>query len=550
MKIVNATVIVPMLLLFFANNNVLSQVENVPVSHPVYEFLIRSEARGLLPHFSTSQLPLQRNEIINALKEINKSVSKLTHVEQHVLEEHLKEFAVLPIENAVIFYSPSDSIQVLSSKFFQDNDKFIYHFQDSINSVRIKPLGSIEALFSSDDDQNRNVTLGNLGVRVFGSLGKHFGYFLQATNGAIISGDRNLALEEIDKLQQNVKFADLNSDFDFSESHIRFDYDWFYAVLGRETQLIGSGIGQRLFVSDNAAPGDAFSLGARFSNFEYRYSHSGILAVDRANKKVGFNSEFPGKYLVTHRFALRPAWGEISFWEGIIYSKRGIDLAYLNPLSFFKSLEHALHDRDNSLMGGDITFRILDGLQVKGSFLLDDIRFEKIGTGYWSNKTAWNLGLQYSLPYNLDIGIEYARVEPYTFSHFDSVNSYTNDELLIGMGLLPNSDELSLVLKYWWFGSHHPIVLRLSQERHGANEYDAEGNLVKNVGGNPLHTRMPEDSYTVSFLDGNLIKTFRLDAMISYEFIKDFHLEAEYSYRTILDRKTHLIMLKFAFADF
>ena len=537
------------ILLFIALTTVTkSQVENVPVSNPVYEFLLRSEARGLLPNFSTSHLPLQRNEIINALNLIRNSSEKLSLIEQHILEEYLKEFGVEPIVRTVVFYSSSDTEQVLSRRFFNDNDKFIYHYQDSVNSVRVKPLGSIEALFSSDN--NRNVTLGNLGVRVHGSLGNHFGYFLQATNGAIISGDRDLALREIKKLQQNVKFADLNSDFDFSESHIRFDYNWFYAIFGRETKLIGSGIRQRLFVSENAAPSDAFSLGAKFSNFEYRYTLSSLLALEGAENKVGFNSEFPDKYLVTHRFSLRPSWGEISFWEGLIYSKRGIDLAYLNPLSFFKSLEHALHDRDNSLMGGDITFRFFDGLQLKGSFLLDDIRFEEIGSGYWSNKTAWNIGLIYSLPYNFDIGFEYARVEPYTFSHFDSVNSYTNDEMLIGTGLLPNSDEISLVLKYWWFGSHHPIVLRLSQDRHGANEYDSEGNLIRNVGGDPFQTRRPEDSYTVRFLDGVLTKALRIDLKISYEIIKDFQLEALYSFRNISNENTHVLLLKFAFVDF
>jgi hypothetical protein len=545
-KFIYATI----LILFILPLLVFSQVENVPISHPVYEFLFRSESRGLLPHFSTSQLPLQRNEIISALNIINQNKDKLTDVEKHILDEHLIDFNVLPIEKAVLIYSETEKNQVFSSSFFHDNDKYIYYFQDSVNSVKLKPLASVEALFSSEEVKSRNVTLGELGFRLYGSLGKHFGYFLQATNGMLINGDRNLALEEFDKLKQNVKFADLNSDFDFSESHIRFDYDWFYAIIGRETRLVGSGIAQRLFVSNNAAPGDAFSIGARFSNFEYRYTHSGILAVDQAVYKAGFNSSFPEKYLVTHRFELKPDWGEVAFWEGIIYSKRGIDLAYINPLSFFKSLEHALHDRDNSLMGGDLTIRFLNNLQLKGSYLLDDIRFEEIGTGYWSNKSAWNIGLTYNFHFNLDIGLEYARVEPYTFSHFDSINSYTNDEMLIGTGLLPNSDEISLILKYWWFGSHHPMIFKVSNERHGANIYDENGDLIKNVGADPLQTRRPDDNFKVRFLDGELIKSLKFDFHISYEFIKDFQVEANYSYRTIIDTKTHLLFIKFSFVDF
>ncbi len=40
-----------------------AQVENVQVAHPVYIFLQRAEAIGLLEHRSLSSLPLQKMEI-------------------------------------------------------------------------------------------------------------------------------------------------------------------------------------------------------------------------------------------------------------------------------------------------------------------------------------------------------------------------------------------------------------------------------------------------------------------------------------------------------
>ena len=213
-------------------------------------------------------------------------------------------------------------------------------------------------------------------------------------------------------------------------------------------------------------------------------------------------------------------------------------------------MEHALHDRDNSLMGGDITFRIMDGIQLQASYLLDDIIFGEIGKGYWSNKSAWNFGLTYAMPLGFDIGIEYARVEPYAFSHFDSVNSYTNDEMLIGTGILPNSEELSLILKYWWPLSIHPLKLRLSYNKHGENEYDKDGNLTRNVGANPLQSKRSEDSEKVSFLDGDLKETFRLDIETSYELIRDFHIHGNYSLRNINGVVDNIIYLTFSFEDF
>ncbi|MFC2130705.1 hypothetical protein ACFLSQ_04665 [Bacteroidota bacterium] len=538
-------------LLFIIAHSSYGQVEHVTVAHPVYNYLIRMETRGMLPHFSSSVLPLQRKDIMNALSKIESNKDELSNSEKAILDRYLIEFEItnshtaVNRKNAVVIYSPSDSTQVFSREMIGEKEKFIYYYRDSVNKVNISPLGSLESLFSDDD----NVILGNLGVRLYGSLGEHFGYYLQATNGAVISGNRDLALREIHKLKQNVKFADLNSDFDFSESHIRFDYEWFYAILGHETRLVGSGIANRLFISPNAPPGDALTLGAKFNNFEYRYSHTSILAADQANYIAGFNTEFPDKYLVTHRFALKPAWGEISFWEGIIYSKRGIDLAYLSPLSFFKSLEHALHDRDNSLMGGDITIRPIDRIQLKGSFLLDDIKFGEIGKGYWSNKTAWNLGIMYASPLNIDFAVEYARVEPYTFTHFDSINSYTNDEMLIGTGLLPNSDETSFILRYWW-GNRYPVSLKVSYMRHGSNIYADDGTLERNVGGNPFQTRRPEDSETVTFLDGDLQEGWNYELIAGWEIVRGFNIKVKYISRESAGDWQNVYFISFGFEDF
>jgi hypothetical protein len=522
-----------------------AQIEHVPVYHPVYDFLIRQEAKGLLPHFSTSELPLQRKKIAKALELIRESRPELSDAENKILSSYLIEFEIEKRENAVVIYSSTDSNQVFSNDFFSDKEKFIYHLKDSKNSISISPLGSLESLFSEDNE----VFMGNLGVRLFGSFGEHFGYYLQATNGAILSGERDFALNELHKLQQNVKFADLNSDFDFSESHVIFNYDWFSAIYSRESRLTGSGISQRIFLSTNSPPQDALTMKAEFSNFTYSYSHSELLASEAADINVGFNSDIPSKYLVSHRFALRPGWGEIAFWEGLIYSKRGIDMAYLNPLSFFKSLEHALHDRDNSMMGGGITVRPFNAFQIKGSFLLDDLKFEEIGKNYWSNKTAWNLGLTYILPWNIDLGIEYARVEPYTFTHFDSVNTYTNDEMLIGTNLLPNSDELIIILHYWW-GDRYPVTLKASYRRHGANEYDIDGNMTRNVGGSPFHTKMPEDEERVEFLDGNLFTGWNIELAAGWEIVRGFNLKAKYKYSTLYGLNRNVVYISFGFEDF
>jgi hypothetical protein len=326
-------------------------------------------------------------------------------------------------------------------------------------------------------------------------------------------------------------------------------YDWFYAIIGRETRLVGSGLSQRLFMSSNAPPSDALSLGARFNNFEYRFTHGSLLALPDSSSETGVEARIPAKYMATHRFALKPSWGEIAFWEGVIYSGRNIDLAYLNPLSFMKSLEHALHDRDNSMMGGDLTLRPLAGLQLKASYLLDDVVFSEIGKSYWSNKSAWNAAVIASLPGAIDLGIEYSRIEPYTFSHFNQKNSVTSDSLIVGSYLLPNSDETSILMQWWW-GGRYPLEARLSYMRHGKNIYDTNGNLIKNVGGDPLLVRRSEDPFTVSFLDGEREDIFSASIQTGWEIIRGFNLHGIYTYRNIDGVSYNSIRVLFRFEDF
>ncbi len=526
-----------------------AQVEHVPVSNSVYTFLEHAQVSGWIEHFSIAQLPLSRGDVAAALRSVAKHSQELSEADKSALAAYSREFGIAPDERAVVFYSSSDSAQVLSSRFISDDEKFIYHYQDKEGTtLSIKPLGSVDAIFQKDDNSSRNVTMGNLGLRLHGTLSGMFGYYLQATNGVVLSGSRDLALED-PYLHQNLKFSAYNSDFDFTESHVAFEYKWFRAEIGRETRQIGSGLNQKFLISNGSPAFDAISLGAKWTSFEYKFTHGSLLSYSDSAALYGSSSSIPNKYLAMHRFALRPSWGEVAFSEMVIYSKRDIDLGYLNPLSFFKSLEHALHDRDNSLMSIDFTIRPLKGIELRGTYLLDDIVFSEIGKNYWSNKDALSLSLFASVVPSLDLGAEYSRVEPYTFSHFSGHNAVTNDQLLLCGALLPNSDQTSLVARYW-AGGRYPIVFSLSYIRHGENVTDAQGNVVRNVGGDPLLCKRPEDSMKSYFLDGIRKNSFVAGLQAGYEICRGFNLQATYRFISVDEQSKHYARLVFRFDEF
>lgn len=537
------------LLIFFSiAANTRAQVEHVAISHPVYDFLLHMETKGLLKHFSLSDIPLQRNEITDALREINSKENKLSNSEKSVLHSFLSEFEIINRFNTVLFESSSDTNQILFEGLISDRDKLFYRYSDSSNKVSFIPLASIEYIQRNNTQNNNKAILGNLGFRLFGTLDNCLGYYLQVTNGILVSGERSVALED-NRLRYNVKFADLNSDFDFTESHIIYRNKWFFAEIGRENRKLGSGLYNTIFMSDNSPAHDQLTTGVMFETFSYKYTHHSLLGVHETRNEFGVDALIPAKYAATHRFSLKPAWGEIAFWEHVIYSGRYPDLAYLNPLSFFKSIEHSLHDRDNSLMGLDATIRFAPDFQFKGSYLLDDIIFREIGNGFWANKSAVNAGIIYSGIDNMNIGFEYTRIEPYTYSHFRYQNSYTNDSLIYGSYLLPNSDEFALMFQYW-LGGRYPLKARIAYQQHGANIYSTDGTLLKNVGSDPFIARRSEDSYFVTFLDGKKYYITSFELEYGWEIVRNFNLQVKYLVQSINDEIKHLARINLRFEDF
>ncbi|MFN3305687.1 MAG: hypothetical protein ACK42Z_00690, partial [Candidatus Kapaibacteriota bacterium] len=267
------------LFLTFLPCKMLSQVENVPVTNPVYHFLKHLQVRGLLEGVSFFKVPFSLSQIRAILREVELKQNYLNHHERKLLNNYLVEFEVSNRNNAVLITSSTDSVQILSLRLFSDDEKFLYRYAGERNFVSVKPLGSIRSVFKFGEGINQPyANYGNLGFRVYGTLDSCLGYYIQATNGKFFSGNKTFGIQEDKTLANSVKFTLLNSDFDLVESHVRYQNNWFYGGIARETRLIGSGLTQSMVVSDNAPPMDEFFLGVTLRNFKYNFSHFSLIA--------------------------------------------------------------------------------------------------------------------------------------------------------------------------------------------------------------------------------------------------------------------------------
>ena len=69
-----------------------AQVELVPASNKIYDFLDRMLVNGIISNYSSSIAPISRREIAGLLEEINNKKTKISKTDKNFLEEYLVEY--------------------------------------------------------------------------------------------------------------------------------------------------------------------------------------------------------------------------------------------------------------------------------------------------------------------------------------------------------------------------------------------------------------------------------------------------------------------------
>jgi hypothetical protein len=519
-----------------------AQLENVPVENPVYEFLKRMQVKGLIQGYNSAVLPVSRREVAQYLEKAIQQKDKMTQAENGMLDDFLIEFEFdmkHQTQESDVILSGSELSKI--ADIFTDKEKYLCAWHDSSNSLFMDFLFSTEQRgIRGGTRGNSGVTLFNWGGRVRGVLGGTLGYYLEATNGQLV-GDKDFALSDI-SLKEIYKINEPGSmNFDVTEGYLKWDAKFLDIQLGRERILWGVGYGDRLIVSKNPPPMDFVRVEATLGVFRYSFVHCSLLG--RKNLRVRDSLAGPepiinAKYMAAHRLDIGIGSDlDIGITEMVVYSKRFPDLAYLNPLVFYKSVEHSLQDRDNAFIVIDAQSRFIPKVELSASLFIDDIDFSRLGTNWYGNELAYQAGFSYVEPIgvqDLDLRFDYTRINPYVYSHHLVDNDYSTNGFVIGHHLGPNSDDTMLRIAYR-YSSRLSGSLTYEYERHGSNIRGLDGSLIRNVGGDYLQGHRTVDSEEVTFLDGMLMKISHLRFNVLYEPFNEFLIEAEYEMRRTSD---------------
>ncbi|MBU6340909.1 MAG: hypothetical protein KGS48_05385 [Bacteroidetes bacterium] len=254
------------------------------------------------------------------------------------------------------------------------------------------------------------------------------------------------------------RFSTIQNGYDFNvaTAYLSVKVSKHVAVqLGHGRHFIGNGY-RSLLLSDVGAPNLYLKLNTRVWRFQYQNLFMELTPNVRPAGSGG-DVRLPKKYAAMHflQYQITPNMG-IGLFEAVIFNRsRQFEFQYLNPLIFYRTVEGMIGSPDNVLIGLDGHWNLFKRIQLYGQVLLDEFKasnlIDPVQKGWWANKYGIQLGLKYFDVLgidHLDLQLEWNRVRPYTYSHFDSLNSYTHYNQPLAHPLWANFNEFIGLLQY------------------------------------------------------------------------------------------------------
>lgn len=255
-----------------------------------------------------------------------------------------------------------------------------------------------------------------------------------------------------------------NSGYDFlhARGHIAFQLTKHIDFqFGHDRFFTGSG-NRSLIFSDFSPPAWFVKGNVQVWKINYLFSTFQMTGDVRAGT-TGLRSlpgGFPQKFVALHQLHVNIG-RKLTFgvFESVVFhaddsaARGSFRLDYLNPVIFYRAIEQQNGSSDNVLLGMDVKWNALKGLQLYGQFVLDELVIENLrsGNGWWGNKWGLQGGLKYIDALgisNLDLQAEVNVVRPYTYSHNTPYGSYSHYRQSLAHPLGANFYEVATIIRY------------------------------------------------------------------------------------------------------
>ncbi len=321
---------------------------------------------------------------------------------------------------------------------------------------------------------------------------------------------------------------------------IGFDSRFFEIRAGRDRNRWGPGR-TGLLLSDYAAPYDHLQIRTSVWRIEYVNVFATFTNVEAPTQAA---EPFPRRYGAFHHLTLRlPGRVDVSVYEGIVFTdtsaaqrRDGFDVAYLNPILFYRSAEQDRNSPDNALVGASAAWTALPGLRLYGDLLLDEFTASLVGKENWANKWAWTLGAHLvNRPVNgLSLQAEWTRLRPYLYAHQTPASALLHFGDGLGHPAGPNAVD-------WSFFADYQATPRLQAQLNVGYTQRGRNAPSQNYGSDPrlsYNTRVSSTGVTI--LQGIWQTQWLVEATAGYELLPRLYAAAAVRAESLQDAETGL----------
>lgn len=392
--------------------HVITWAQNIPVSlsyTKVYDFIDELIMDGVVTN-QTAIRPYTRNQIADMLTQAQRADSLLSNRQQNELKFYLNEFA---LENDLMV---DNFVQYTDRRTFSlslADPQFSYKSLNNMFKMRIRPILGGDVMVSKKGsiiqrwwgaeiqmDIAKHLSIwGSLRDNSWNGNWLNIDYFpsdYARINGARIhygASQQTPALSNIPGVQY--KEATYGGDFSDSKGGINL-YSWWGSIgIQRENIRWGDSYHSSNILSGRnpAVPMITLQL-TPCKWFQFDYFHAWLVSnvldstyyylENTTNGNASLKNYRPyNKFMAANMFTFTPIKHlSISLGNSIVYAEQSLQVAYLIPIAFYKSLDHLLTkgvrtQNQNSQVFASISVRPINHLQLYGSFFLDEVKFSR-----------------------------------------------------------------------------------------------------------------------------------------------------------------------------
>jgi len=419
------------LFLFCFSLSLFAQQGNIPFNHAYY-YGFEAELNKPGIDFHTSVRPFMESEVRAVVN--YDSLSRFGYTD--------KKFSKTMVGK-----------KLLKQYFFQTKGEDYF--------LELSPLFDLQ--YGKDFATDSSLYVNTRGVQVSGNIGKTLSFYSsfyenQAKFPDYISD--YVKAKEVVPGQGRIK-AFKSTGFDFSQAFGDISYTPSKHVnfqLGHGKNFIGDGY-RSLLLSDFAYSYPFLKITSSFWKIRYvnllTSFQSDVTLVDNL-------ASYPRKYGSFHYLDITILKRvQLGLFESIIWQssdstgKHGVNINFLNPIIFFRSVQYSLNSTNNAIIGANLKVKVLKQTSVFGQFVIDnlDLKKSKEGKGFFEQKYGYQVGLKSFNLFgvkNLYVQAEYNQVRPYVYAHEKRLQSYTHYNEALAHPLGANFREAVGIIGYRW----------------------------------------------------------------------------------------------------